>query len=458
MKNFLYKYFFKSNCSDQKQVSREYILNIILLGLLLVSLILTIILFFYQWIQGDNYSGANPYILIGVFLLFCIVFIFSRKGYINLASWSLFAIFLTIAHIIMYKSGYENGASLLLFAWVIVLTGILFEQKHVIYILPLIFSDLFLLGYLELNHLSLPYLYWKTKELDISNIFGFVFIMLIIAIISWLYNREIFKSLSRALKSEADLQKERDLLEEKVEQRTKDLKEAQIQQINQLAKFAEYGQSMSGLIHDLINPITAISLNLGQVKTLTDQNKVAETKSYSQSALSAVKKMEELVLLNRNRMRQEVNVTKFSVATEMTEMMKFFDIKARKKDIEIVTSIDRNIYIKNDKAKFDQMMSNLIANAIDAFDNCSKDKKKISIRIHQFGRQLQIVVEDNACGIDQKIIDKIFDPFFTTKTSSKGVGIGLYLTKNAIEQGFGGTISVESKPGQGTKFYVALPI
>jgi signal transduction histidine kinase len=423
-----------------------------------VSVILTVILFFYQWLQGNDYSGANPFILIGVFLLFCTVFVFSRKGYIKFASWSLFVIFLAIAHIIMYKSGYENGASLLLFAWVIVLTGILFEQKHVIYILPLVFADLFLLGYLELNHISLPYLYWKTKELDVLNVFGFIFIMLIIAIISWLYNREIFKSLTRALKSEAELQKERDLLEEKVEQRTKDLKDSQIEQINQLAKFAEYGQSMSGLIHDLINPITAITLNLSQVKYLTDQNKVEETKTYSKSALSAVKKMEELVLSNRDRMRNRPNITKFSVAKELSEMLKFFEIKARKKEIKILTDIDKKIHLKNDKTKFDQMLSNLIANAIDAFDGCQKTDKKIEILVQTFGDHLQITLKDNACGIEQKVIDKIFDPFFTTKDKEKGVGIGLHLTRNAIENDFGGEVSVKSKKGEGTTFYITLPL
>jgi two-component system NtrC family sensor kinase len=73
------------------------------------------------------------------------------------------------------------------------------------------------------------------------------------------------------------------------------------------------------------------------------------------------------------------------------------------------------------------------------------------------GKQVHIRVSDNGTGMSSEVQAKIFQPFFTTKPTGEGTGLGLSLSHDIIAQGHGGTITVESQPGQGTTFLISLP-
>jgi signal transduction histidine kinase len=97
---------------------------------------------------------------------------------------------------------------------------------------------------------------------------------------------------------------------------------------------------------------------------------------------------------------------------------------------------------------------NLLTNAIDALDE-EGGEVKISTEKHGEGEVL-ITVEDNGSGIPEEICQRIFDVFFSTK-GSQGTGLGLAVTKKIIEE-HGGSIEVQSKEDQGTKFFIKLPV
>ena len=69
-----------------------------------------------------------------------------------------------------------------------------------------------------------------------------------------------------------------------------------------------------------------------------------------------------------------------------------------------------------------------------------------------------ICVRDFGTGISPENLDKIFEPFFTTKTVTRGMGIGLSMTKRIIEKDFLGTLHVESMKGKGAKFTIKIPV
>jgi signal transduction histidine kinase len=71
--------------------------------------------------------------------------------------------------------------------------------------------------------------------------------------------------------------------------------------------------------------------------------------------------------------------------------------------------------------------------------------------------KVQILIRDNGTGIEEKIINKIFDPFFTTKTTGEASGVGLYLSREII-QNYGGDITVTSEKNEYTEFSIILPI
>src|SRR5439155_6042995 len=103
-------------------------------------------------------------------------------------------------------------------------------------------------------------------------------------------------------------------------------------------------------------------------------------------------------------------------------------------------------------AKINQVVLNLVTNAIDACPPGSK--VTVGTRVAADG--VEIIVSDTGSGIDPAIREKIFDPFFTTKPQGKGTGLGLSISYGIV-QGHGGTIDLESTVGKGTRLVVRLP-
>jgi two-component system C4-dicarboxylate transport sensor histidine kinase DctB len=106
--------------------------------------------------------------------------------------------------------------------------------------------------------------------------------------------------------------------------------------------------------------------------------------------------------------------------------------------------------------KFHQLVSNLVANAIDAYEGIPLERRIVQVLLSKQGKKAKFVVKDDGAGINPEHLAYIFDPFFTTKTVDKGTGIGLMIVKRVVEEDFGGTISVASTRRTGTVFTVVL--
>jgi len=108
-----------------------------------------------------------------------------------------------------------------------------------------------------------------------------------------------------------------------------------------------------------------------------------------------------------------------------------------------------------DTDSFEQIMINLLINAAHAADK-PESMLRVSARSgNSWQDKLILEVADNGCGMDAKTRGRIFEPFFTTKHDGTGTGLGLYVSKNLIEE-MGGKIEVESQPGAGTVFRLHL--
>jgi signal transduction histidine kinase len=103
-------------------------------------------------------------------------------------------------------------------------------------------------------------------------------------------------------------------------------------------------------------------------------------------------------------------------------------------------------------AKINQVVMNLVANAIDA----SKEGDRVTLRTADQRQSVRIEVIDRGCGIDPAIRQRIFDPFFTTKPVGQGTGLGLSIAYGIVKE-HGGTIDVQSEIGKGSTFVVVLP-
>jgi signal transduction histidine kinase len=105
-----------------------------------------------------------------------------------------------------------------------------------------------------------------------------------------------------------------------------------------------------------------------------------------------------------------------------------------------------------------QVLMNILANAIDAFDEQLPEKPMITITTQQQAQQVLISIADNAGGMEEGVRSRIFDHAYTTKAVGKGTGLGLSITRQIVVENHGGEISCHSVLGQGSEFKILLPV
>jgi signal transduction histidine kinase len=104
-----------------------------------------------------------------------------------------------------------------------------------------------------------------------------------------------------------------------------------------------------------------------------------------------------------------------------------------------------------------QVLLNLLVNAADAVEMVTPSRPAhIGVGARRVDGGVRVVVEDNGPGFPPEVLSRLFEPFFTTKPRGEGTGLGLFICKSIIES-FDGTITVSSRPGQGTTFRISLP-
>jgi len=141
----------------------------------------------------------------------------------------------------------------------------------------------------------------------------------------------------------------------------------------------------------------------------------------------------------------------------LKKQLQFLNYKAKRNDVEIIFNADKNLIIKGDAIKFNQIVTNIVSNAIDAYQEDSLDKE-INIKLTELENEIELKISDNGIGIEEKIINHIFEPFFTTKHNGENLGLGLSLIKKIVEKSFLGTIHVSSKVNFGTTFTIKIPV
>jgi signal transduction histidine kinase len=115
--------------------------------------------------------------------------------------------------------------------------------------------------------------------------------------------------------------------------------------------------------------------------------------------------------------------------------------------------------VQCDKTKIEQVLLNLVKNAAQALAGHDKHRPpSITVRLRKEPHYLRIEVVDNGPGMDERVRRRVFEPFFTTKEVGVGTGLGLSVSYFIITKQHKGTLSVESTPGEGSRFIIRLPL
>ena len=150
----------------------------------------------------------------------------------------------------------------------------------------------------------------------------------------------------------------------------------------------------------------------------------------------------------------EPKISPLDLGQVIYNVLSFLRKEALYRNININVDIPEDLpVIHADKGSLQQILLNLINNALQALDNGGH----LDILVAHNHNDMTIRIKDDGCGISLDDQKKIFEPFFTTKGQKGGTGLGLSITRDIIEK-LGGRIHVESEVGKGTRFIVTLPL
>ncbi|NQY63720.1 MAG: hypothetical protein HRT38_08270 [Alteromonadaceae bacterium] len=271
-----------------------------------------------------------------------------------------------------------------------------------------------------------------------------------------------------------------------VEAKNKEILSA-LQQLVQSEKMASLGTLTAGVAHEINNPTNYASAaaymmknEIIEIKVFLKQlaggdkadskvlqsfdDKFAKLENLTQTVnegTTRIKKIvEDLRTFSRlgNAIESQVYISELIKSTLQL-------VKTQYHAITIKVQFDYDPLLTCLPSKLNQVFMNLIVNACQAVEDKMEQEQEqehefagqVTISSEQQGDQLVITFKDNGCGIDEFTQKKIFDPFFTTKDIGRGTGLGLAISFGIIEE-HRGTLKVSSRVGEGTTFFVYLPV
>jgi signal transduction histidine kinase len=225
----------------------------------------------------------------------------------------------------------------------------------------------------------------------------------------------------------------------------------------QVEKLAALGQTISGVAHELNNPLATI---LTWAERLSQRQLDESTHKGLETILSeserAAKIVRNLLTFARKRQTTRAMVDLNQVVRETLALRAY---EQRVTNVSVIDALAAGLpQVFADAHQIQQVLLNLVINAEQAMLTAHGRGTLVVRTWHDLESESVVLeINDDGPGISEEVQPKIFDPFFTTKEVGKGTGLGLTVAY-AIVQEHGGHIRIETRPGEGASFYVELPV
>ncbi len=300
---------------------------------------------------------------------------------------------------------------------------------------------------------------WLHEETTYSIVVVYSGIFLLILFVAWLSNREVSRSLRRAQASKKLLEDERDTLEHRIAERTEELVTLAEKRADGLRHAAQFGKLSQGLVHDLISPLSSISLYTERLIACRDQ-----PQEYSDI-------LAKMIVVSR-RMNSFMENTKSyigkghlysgdrisDIVREVEIVKDILSYKARMTGVSILVQAPQSLTIQANPLRIHQLLLNLVSNAIESYetiDAARREDASVNIVLKTEGASIIISVTDSGAGISPENRALIFKSPFTTKIN--GTGTGLMTIRTIVEEDLHGHISAEGRPHGGSIFAIVIP-
>ncbi|SFA74471.1 two-component system, NtrC family, C4-dicarboxylate transport sensor histidine kinase DctB [Poseidonocella pacifica] len=226
------------------------------------------------------------------------------------------------------------------------------------------------------------------------------------------------------------------------------------QTLAQSSKLAALGEMSAAVSHELNQPLAAMRTYLAGAKLLLNRNRPEE-------ALSSFSRIDDLIGRMGAITRQLKSYARkggeplapVNVGEALLSAISLMEPQLRQRHVRIERAIpDRPVLVMGDRVRLEQVMINLLRNAIDATKGVREPRIDVILAA---GETASLTVRDNGPGIED--LDALFEPFYTTKQPGDGVGLGLAISSGIVND-LGGRLTARNGQGGGAVFEVQLPI
>lgn len=249
-------------------------------------------------------------------------------------------------------------------------------------------------------------------------------------------------------------QRSREALKRQVEERTRELRTAQ-EGLVQSAKLAALGQMSAAMAHEINQPLTTQRMQLETLRLLLDHGRYDEARRALEPLEQMLTRMAALTSHLKTFARNSpVGLReRLDLAGVVDQALHLLDTRIRSEGVEVALYLARPAWVRGDAIRLEQVLINLLRNALDAM--ADKRYKRLEIRIELDHDKWRLSVLDSGGGIAEEHLAKVFDPFFTTKPVGEGLGLGLAISYGIVHEA-GGQLQAENLPG-GARLSLTLP-
>ncbi|MDQ1336295.1 MAG: Histidine kinase [Thermodesulfobacteriota bacterium] len=230
-------------------------------------------------------------------------------------------------------------------------------------------------------------------------------------------------------------------------------------------RLAEIGRTASGIAHEINNPLAIIGEISGWIRTVAGDAK-GLTPEDREEIERAVRFIQEQTRRCRSITHQLLSFVRDSGPSRasvdihklLEETVSFLNPDLKYKEILVsINLMEGPLVMDSDKQMLEQVLVNLLSNAVYAVEEKGGKGGRIDIATARVESMIEIRISDNGAGISEENQKRMFDLFFTTKPPGKGTGLGLPICQNIIRK-LGGDLSFKTEAGEGTTFFVRLPV
>ncbi|MDQ1341359.1 MAG: hypothetical protein QG567_2517 [Campylobacterota bacterium] len=222
-------------------------------------------------------------------------------------------------------------------------------------------------------------------------------------------------------------------------------------------KLNSLGEMINSIAHQWRQPLNALSLTIQDIELSYASGELTQEyiKEIVNQSVISINQMSKTIDEFRNYFKPDREKMVFSLNMIYNEIYNIFNERLKENHIDFVFDFsDESICTY--KTELEQVIINIINNAIDAINQKQQSDKSFKGFINIKATKNEISIFNSGSNIDKKIIDKIFEPYFTTKFQSRGTGVSLYMSKQIIERHIGGRLLVANEDN-GVKFTIILP-